>query len=82
MMSSIRTWDWEDGDAQFLASVADASLDFVHSSHCLEHLVDPAEGLNNWVRVVREGGYVIVTVPDEDLYEQGEIGRASCRERV
>ena len=71
MMSSIRTWDWEDGDAQFLASVADASLDFVHSSHCLEHLVDPAEGLNNWVRVVREGGYVIVTVPDEDLYEQG-----------
>ncbi len=71
LMSRVRTWDWEDGDAQFLASVADGSLDFVHSSHCLEHLVDPAEGLSNWFRVVREGGYVVITVPDEDLYEQG-----------
>jgi SAM-dependent methyltransferase len=34
-------------------------------------LVGPIEGLRNWVRVVRPGGYVIVTVPDEDLYEQG-----------
>ena len=68
---SCRTWDLEDGDAQFLAGVPDASLDFVHSSHCLEHLRDPREGLTNWVRVVRPGGYVVVTVPDEDLYEQG-----------
>lgn len=71
LMESVKTWDWEDGDAQFLKGVADGSLDFVHSSHCLEHLVDPAEGLRNWLRVVREGGYVVITVPDEDLYEQG-----------
>lgn len=70
-MKSIRTWDWEDGDAQFLKGVVDCSLDFVHSSHCLEHLVDPVEGLRNWFRVVREGGYLVITVPDEDLYEQG-----------
>lgn len=71
LMNSVRTWDWEDGDAQFLKGVADKSLGFVHSSHCLEHLVDPAEGLRNWFRVVREGGYLVITVPDEDLYEQG-----------
>jgi SAM-dependent methyltransferase len=71
LVRSIRTWDWEDGDAQHLASVPDQSLDFVHSSHCLEHLVDPAQGLRNWVRVVKPGGHVVVTVPDEDLYEQG-----------
>lgn len=70
-MGSVKTWDWEDGDAQFLASLSDDSLDFVHSSHCLEHLQDPAEGLRNWLRVVRPGGHVIVTVPDEDMYEQG-----------
>jgi len=70
-MVAVKTWDWEDGDAQFLAGTADEALDFVHSSHCLEHLVDPAEGLANWLRVVRPGGYLIVTVPDEDLYEQG-----------
>jgi SAM-dependent methyltransferase len=71
LIQSVKTWDWEDGDAQFLKGVADGSLDFVHSSHCLEHLVDPAEGLRNWFRVVREGGYLVITVPDEDLYEQG-----------
>jgi SAM-dependent methyltransferase len=71
LMRSVRTWDLEDGDAQYLAPIPDSSLDFVHSSHCLEHLVDPREGLRNWLRVVRPGGHVIVTVPDEDLYEQG-----------
>lgn len=70
-MGPVRTWDREDGDAQFLEGVADDSYDFVHSSHCLEHLRDPALGLRHWLRVVRPGGHLIVTVPDEDLYEQG-----------
>lgn len=71
LMDSVRTWDLEDGDAQFLNGLADASIDFVHSSHCLEHLYDPSQGLKNWFRVVRPGGHLIFTVPDEDLYEQG-----------
>ena len=70
-MGFVRTWDWEDGDAQFLQSVPDGQFNFVHSSHCLEHLVDPREGIKNWFRVLRPGGYLVVTVPDEDLYEQG-----------
>ncbi|MFA5969783.1 MAG: methyltransferase domain-containing protein [Sphingomonas sp.] len=70
-ISSVKTWDWEDGDAQFMNGIDDNSVDFVHSSHCLEHLIDPVEGLKNWLRVVKPGGHIIVTVPDEDLYEQG-----------
>ena len=70
-MASVRTWDWEDGDAQDLASEGDGAYDFVHSSHCLEHLVDPRKGLANWFRVVKPGGHLVVVVPDEDLYEQG-----------
>ena len=70
-IAALRTWDIEDGDAQFLESVADESFDFVFSSHCLEHLRDPAEGLGNWFRVLRPGGHLVVTIPDEDLYEQG-----------
>lgn len=72
-MDAVRTWDLEDGDAQHLAGVDDESFDFVHSSHCLEHLHDPLQALRNWLRVVKPAGYVIFTVPDEDLYEQGQF---------
>ena len=71
LLKSVRTWDLEDGDAQYLEGVEDDSYDFVHSSHCLEHLHDPREGIKNWFRVIRPGGFLVVTVPDEDLYEQG-----------
>ncbi|HEX2800984.1 MAG TPA: methyltransferase domain-containing protein [Phenylobacterium sp.] len=73
LMTACRTWDWEDGDAQDLAGVPDASQDFIHSSHCLEHLRDPRLGLAAWLRAIRPGGFLIVTVPDEDLYEQGSF---------
>lgn len=72
-IESVRTWDKEDGDGQTLAGVPDNSYDFVHSSHCLEHLEDPREALGHWLRVVKPGGFVIVTVPEEDLYEQGRF---------
>ncbi len=71
LMGDVWTWDKEDGDAQTLPGVPDESVDFVHASHCLEHLDDPQAALMHWLRVLRPGGYVIVTVPDEDLYEQG-----------
>ncbi len=66
---SCKNWDMPDGDAQHLASVPDGTYDFLHSSHCLEHMVEPAVALANWVRVVRGGGYLVITVPDEELYE-------------
>jgi SAM-dependent methyltransferase len=71
LLTDVRVWDLEDGDAQFMEGVEDNTFDFVHSSHCLEHLNDPAEGLRNWLRVVKPGGYIVALVPDEDLYEQG-----------
>jgi len=72
-MEAVKTWDLEDGDAQYMEGIKDADIDFIHSSHCLEHLNDPYEGLKNWFRVIRPGGYLIITVPDEDLYEQGQF---------
>ena len=73
LISSVRTWDIEDGDAQFLESVQENHFDFVHSSHCLEHLHDPHEGIKNWLRVLKPGGFLVITVPDEDLYEQAQF---------
>ena len=70
-MRSCYDWDIKDGDAQYLATLADGSLDYVHSSHCLEHMVDPYVAFGNWLRVLRPGGHLVALVPDEDLYEQG-----------
>jgi hypothetical protein len=47
LMRSCRAWDVAQGDAQKLEGGADASLDFVHSSHCLEHLHDCEEALRS-----------------------------------
>ena len=72
MMGFCRIWDKEDGDAQTMEGVPDETFDFVHSSHCLEHMKDVDEALFHWVRILKPGGYLIITVPDEDLYEHGE----------
>ena len=71
LMMSIKIWDLPDGDAQLMESISDESFDFVHSSHCLEHLNDPYEGIRNWFRILKPNGHLIVTIPEEDLYEQG-----------
>jgi SAM-dependent methyltransferase len=71
LMTTVKEWDLADGDAQYMASVADETFNFVHSSHCLEHLHDPYIAFSNWIRICKSGGYIVVTIPDEDLYEQG-----------
>jgi SAM-dependent methyltransferase len=73
LMRTCRVWDtiYGDGDAQELKGLEDESFDFVVSSHCLEHVTSPGEALLNWVRVTKEGGHLILIVPDEDRYEQG-----------
>ena len=59
------------GDAQVMAGVESGVYDFVYSSHCLEHMVDPRAAIRRWWELVKPGGYLLVVVPDEDLYEQG-----------
>ena len=73
MMKSVKIWDLEDGDAQFMTTVHENSFDFVHSSHTLEHMVDPKVALENWIRITKPGGHLIISIPDEDLYEQGNF---------
>jgi SAM-dependent methyltransferase len=63
-------WDFEHGNAQYLTGVPDCTFDFVYSSHTLEHMVDPEISLKNWWRVVKLNGFLIVFVPDRDLYEK------------
>ena len=34
-------------------------------------MVDPVNALNEWWSLIKPGGYLVLVVPDEDLYEQG-----------
>jgi SAM-dependent methyltransferase len=64
-------FDRADGDANFITAFPPASFDCVYSSHCLEHMHEPARSLANWWSLVKPGGTLFLIVPDEDLYEQG-----------
>ena len=54
--------------AENLDVFASRSMDFVFSSHLLEHLVDPITALREWWRILRPGGYMVLYLPHEDLY--------------
>jgi len=71
LIRNVVIYDAPQGDAQKLDNVEDSSFDFLFSSHCLEHVRDPVEALTNWIRVIKPGGHLVISVPDEDLYEQG-----------
>jgi len=42
-------------------------LDFIFSSHCLEHLVDPIKALEYWINHLREGGVLYLYLPHPDM---------------
>jgi SAM-dependent methyltransferase len=70
---SARRFDVADGDANRITDYVKDVFDYVYSSHCLEHMVDAPSALFQWWQLVKAGGYLILIVPDEDLYEQGEF---------
>lgn len=67
-----RPFDKEHGDAErILDFLPPESFDTVNSSHCLEHMRNVPHALRDWWALVRPGGYMILVVPHENLYEQG-----------
>ncbi len=70
VVPNARGWDVENGDAHELSGLADASFDFVYSSHLLEHVRYPARAVRTWWRVLRPGGHLILYVPDRELAER------------
>jgi SAM-dependent methyltransferase len=72
IVAHAEPFDLEHGDAQAIATLRPkAAYDAVCSSHCLEHMRDVPQALSQWWTLVRPGGYLVLVVPDEDLYEQG-----------
>jgi len=47
--------------------VSDESVDFVISSHTIEHIFDPLKALKEWHRVIKPGGYIFTIVPIKEM---------------
>lgn len=61
--------------ADDLSMFASRQMDFVYSSHLLEHMDDPAKTLKEWWRVIKPNGYLILYLPHDELYPKvGEDG--------
>ena len=52
-------------DGETLASIADASLDFVIANHMIEHCQNPIFSLENWLRVLKKSGILYLAIPDK-----------------
>jgi len=52
-------------DAVDLSSIQPQSYDFVFSSHCLEHIANPLKAVREWLRVLKNRGYLVLIVPEK-----------------
>ena len=58
-----------------LSVFADNSMDFVFSSHLLEHITNYEAALKEWWRVIKQDGYLILYLPHKEHYPNiGEAG--------
>lgn len=64
-------------EAHDLSLFADSSLDFIFSSHTLEHFPEEKvqDILKEWARVLKKNGHLVLYVPSANLYPKvGEAG--------
>lgn len=54
------------GAGRSMGEFEDNSLDYVFSSHCLEHIEDWEESLQEWLKKVRIGGVIFLYLPHPD----------------
>ena len=44
----------------------DETMDFVFSSHVLEHLTEPQACISEWLRILKSGGFLVMIIPNID----------------
>jgi hypothetical protein len=52
-------------DAVNIKSIDNESYDFCFSSHCLEHIANPLKAIKEWLRIIKNNGYIILILPEK-----------------
>jgi SAM-dependent methyltransferase len=67
LKGAISVENGNDQNAYNLDRFEDNSLDFVFSSHCLEHLKRWEDALSVWIRKLKAGGILFLYLPHESM---------------
>jgi predicted SAM-dependent methyltransferase len=67
---TVINWDLKDGNGAELKTIEENSLNFVYSSHFMEHAKDLNVAIENYKRVLKDKGILYFAVPDFELYEK------------
>jgi len=59
-------------DCAKLDIIASQTMDFVFSSHLLEHIEDYKSALRDWWRVIKQGGNLVLYLPHKLFYPNQE----------
>ncbi len=54
-------------EASDLNDIPSEKYDFLISSHCLEHCANALKTINEWLRVIKKGGAILLVLPDKNF---------------
>jgi predicted SAM-dependent methyltransferase len=54
-------------DAVNISLVQNEQYDFCFSSHSLEHIANPLKAINEWLRIIKKNGHIIIIVPEKSM---------------
>ena len=60
----------------------DSTVDFVFTSHVLEHFFDPIKALEEWYRITKKGGYIFMIVPHKERTFDKDRERTTLQELI
>ena len=54
-------------DSVNIVQVKNEEYDFCFSSHTLEHIANPLKAVNEWLRIIKQNGHIIIIVPEKSV---------------
>ncbi|MBT8721093.1 class I SAM-dependent methyltransferase [Brachyspira hyodysenteriae] len=60
----------------------DSTVDFVFTSHVLEHFFDPIKALKEWYRVTKKDGYIFMIIPHKERTFDKDRERTTLNELI
>lgn len=53
-------------EATDLSSIEDSKYEFLISSNCLEHVANPLKAIEEWIRVIKKDGFLLLVLPNKE----------------